>query len=47
MSKRDGKSVLLNSTEKKGFWMLRIRDDETDINERAATACPVKVIEVR
>ncbi len=46
MSKKDGKSVLLNSTEKKGFWTLRIRDEDAGANEKAAAACPVKVIEV-
>jgi len=46
MSKKDGKSVLLNSVEKSGRWNLRINDADVEANKRAAEACPVKVIEV-
>lgn len=48
MSKKDGKSVLLHSVEKKGFFTLKDPDhgifDEVD---RAAKACPVKIITVK
>jgi ferredoxin len=47
MSKKDGKSVLLGSIEKKGFWNLKIREGDVEINKQAANACPVKVIEVK
>jgi ferredoxin len=46
MSKKDGKSVLLYSVEKKGRWTLRISEAEVEVNKKAAEACPVKVIEV-
>jgi ferredoxin len=47
MSKKDGKSNLIGSKDKKGFWTIKVSDDELDMNERAAASCPVKVIEVR
>jgi ferredoxin len=46
MSKKDGKSVLLYSTEKSGRWILRVNEADVELNKRAAEACPVKVIEV-
>ncbi|WP_298555775.1 ferredoxin [uncultured Algibacter sp.] len=48
MSKKDGKSVLLHSNEKKGFFTLKSKDSlifETCNN--AAKACPVKIISVK
>lgn len=47
MSKKDGKSVLLGAVNKKGFWSVKINDYQVEANERAAQACPVKVIQVR
>ncbi|MCU7551446.1 ferredoxin [Chitinophagaceae bacterium LB-8] len=47
MSKKDGKSVLLGSVNKKGFWSLKISDIQAEANEKAALSCPVKVIQVR
>ncbi len=47
MSKKDGKSVLLHSSEKKGFWTLNINEADIAQNVKAANACPVKVIQVR
>ncbi|UKM65640.1 ferredoxin [Flavobacteriaceae bacterium GSB9] len=48
MSKKDGKSVLLHSKEKKGFFTLKSNDalifDDCD---NAAKACPVKIISVK
>jgi ferredoxin len=47
MSKKDGKSVLLNSINKKGFHTLKDPDDSVFENaDRAAKACPVKIISV-
>jgi len=48
MSKKDGKSVLLHSSEKKGFFTLK-SNDEMIFNdcENAAKACPVKIISVK
>lgn len=48
MSKKDGKSVLLKSTEKKGFFTLKDSDDNIfEEVDRAAKACPVKIISVK
>jgi len=48
MSKKDGKSVLLHSNEKKGFFTIKSRD-ETIYNDaiNAKVACPVKIIDVK
>lgn len=48
MSKKDGKSVLLHSTEKKGFFTIKSHDDSIfDTSLEAKKACPVKIIEVK
>lgn len=48
MSKKDGKSVLLRSTDKKGFHTLKSPDHSIHQNcEEAAKACPVKIISVK
>jgi ferredoxin len=48
MSKKDGKSVLLKSTEKKGFYTLKDPDHSIfEDCERAAKACPVNIISVK
>ena len=47
MSKKDGKSTLIGATEKRGFWTVRVGEDEREENERAADVCPVKIIQVR
>lgn len=48
MSKKDGKSVLLKSKEKKGFFTLKSPNDSI-YNEavKAKEACPVKIINVK
>lgn len=48
ISKKDGKSVLLQSVEKKGFHTLKSPDDSIyDANIKAKEACPVKIISVK
>jgi len=48
MSKKDGKTVLLKATEKKGFFTLKSTDyNILESNENAAKACPVKIIVVK
>ncbi|MCB0472088.1 MAG: ferredoxin [Flavobacteriaceae bacterium] len=48
MSKKDGKSVLLHSTEKKGFFTIKSPDESILENaEKAKEACPVKIISVK
>ena len=48
MSKKDGKSVLLRSAEKKGFYTLKTPvSTAMEPCEKAAKACPVKIISVK
>ena len=47
MSKKDGKSNLLGSENRKGFYTVKVGDEELDENMRAAEACPVKIIKVK
>ncbi|HOZ74258.1 MAG TPA: ferredoxin [Flavobacterium sp.] len=48
MSKKDGKSVLLQSRDAKGFFTLKSHDHTLTANaELAAKACPVKIISVK
>jgi ferredoxin len=48
MSKKDGKSVLLQSKEAKGFFTLKSHDHALADNAGlAAKACPVKIISVK
>ncbi|MCV6629051.1 MAG: ferredoxin [Flavobacteriaceae bacterium] len=48
MSKKDGKSVLLHSTDKKGFHTLKSPDENIfEANDNAAKACPVNIITVK
>jgi ferredoxin len=47
MSRKDGKSVLLGATDKRGNWVLKINEADAEANRRAAEACPVKIIDVR
>lgn len=48
MSKKDGKSVLLQAKEKKGFFTLKSTNHLIlDDCEKAAKACPVNIITVK
>jgi ferredoxin len=48
MSKKDGKSVLLHSKNKKGFHTIKSNDEMIfDDCDKAAKACPVKIISVK
>ncbi|MFD1615929.1 ferredoxin [Gelatiniphilus marinus] len=48
MSKKDGKSVLLHSKEKKGFSTLKSNDHIIfEDCYKSAKACPVKIITVK
>ncbi|MGV6846361.1 MAG: ferredoxin [Lutibacter sp.] len=48
MSKKDGKSVLLHSKEKKGFFTLKSPNETIFENtNKAKEACPVKIIDVK
>ncbi len=48
MSKKDGKSVLLYSKEKKGFFTFKSKDYTIlEACENASKACPVKIISTK
>jgi ferredoxin len=48
MSKKDGKTVLLHSQDKKGFFTLKSNDELIfEASDNAANACPVKIISVK
>lgn len=48
MSKKDGKSVLLRSIDKKGFYTIKTPQHESfEPCDRASKACPVKIISVK
>ncbi|MDP9957754.1 ferredoxin [Epilithonimonas hungarica] len=48
MSKKDGKSVLLKSIDKKGFHTMKTPQyDASESCDRAAKACPVNIISVK
>lgn len=48
MSKKDGKTVLLHSQDKKGFFTLKSNDYSIlDACENASKACPVNIINVK
>ncbi len=48
MSRRDGKAVLLNSSEKKGFFTLKTREMHlVSQAEQAKEVCPAKIIHVK
>lgn len=47
MSKKDGKAVLLNSENRKGFHTVRVDNEHFDANVKAAEACPVNIIKVK
>lgn len=46
MSKKDGKALLLNSIDKRGFFVARVHEDELPSLEKASGACPVKIIRI-
>ncbi|MBD78680.1 MAG: ferredoxin [Crocinitomicaceae bacterium] len=47
MSKKDGKATLIGAVNKKGFHTARVQDENLEANEKAAQACPVKIIQVK
>jgi len=48
MSQKDGKSILVNSYERKGFFTLKEADNAVfEQVEKAADLCPSKIISVK
>lgn len=46
MSKKDGKSVLIEGKGKKGIYRAAVGEDELEENLQAAKNCPVKIIRI-
>ena len=46
ISRNDGKSNLIGSSEKKGIYRAEVPDQEYDTLMKAANTCPVKIIRV-
>ncbi|PID68856.1 MAG: 4Fe-4S ferredoxin [Flavobacteriia bacterium] len=48
MSKKDGKAVLLNARERKGFHTVKLFDESLyEANLKAQEGCPSKIIQVK
>ena len=47
MSKKDGKCTLIGGENRKGFYTVKVGDEEFTANQRAAEACPVNIIKVK
>lgn len=47
MSQKDGKSILVDSIPNKGFYTVRVHDEEYDANLNAAKSCPVNIIHIK
>jgi ferredoxin len=46
MSKKDGKSVLLNSEDKRGFHTIRVSHEMDEKAQRCKEVCPINIIKV-
>ena len=46
MSRKDGKSNLIGSIEKKGVYQVSIFEEELEENKIAASHCPVRIIKI-
>jgi ferredoxin len=46
ISKKDGKSNLIGSNEKKGVFSVKVFDFEFERNKKAEEICPIKIIKV-
>lgn len=48
MSKKDGKSILIKSKQKKNMHILKTKIiDSYQKNKKAANSCPVKIIQIK
>jgi len=47
MSQKDGKTVLIGSKDKRGFFTVKVGEHEHEKNVEAAKSCPVKIIKVK
>ena len=46
MNKKDGRSVLLGSRNKKGLYTVEVDETEYEINKASAQVCPMKIIRI-
>lgn len=46
MSRKDGKSNLVGSIEKKGVFQAQVHEEELEENKVAAINCPVRIIKI-
>ena len=46
MNKKDGRSVLLGSRNKKGLYTVEVNEVEYEANKASAQVCPVKIIRI-
>ena len=46
MNKKDGRSVLLGSRNKKGFYTAEVDEEEYEDNKASAKVCPMKIIRI-
>ncbi|MCC6722476.1 MAG: ferredoxin [Bacteroidia bacterium] len=46
LSRKDGKSILIDSIKKRNFHIAIAGDDEWEANKTAAENCPVKIIKL-
>jgi ferredoxin len=46
MSKKDGKSVLLNAEDKRGFHTVRVNDEWDEKANKCGSVCPVNIIKI-
>jgi len=47
ISKKDGKSILIDGTEKKGIFHLKVSDIELESVKAASKNCPAKIIKYK
>lgn len=47
VSRKDGKSTLINGINKKGWYSVIVDEDERKSAESAVVHCPVNIIQVR
>ena len=46
ISTKEGKCTLVGGIEKRGFYSVKVNDDELEDNLRAAKNCPVNIIQI-
>lgn len=47
MSKKDGRSTLIGGVQKKGFYSVKVMEEEYLENMKALQNCPVNIIQIQ